>query len=249
MGAPVSAALGLPADDPRRRALALANPISEEEPLLRTTLLPGLLVALRRNIGRGLTDLALFERGLVFRPEADAPAAPRLTVAHRPTDDELASLAAALPAQPERVAVVLSGLRTEAGWWGEGQPALWSDAIEAAHTVAWAAGMQIDVRPDEHAPWHPGRCAALYDGDRLVGHAGELHPRVISVLELPERTCAMELDLDLLAPTDPPRVPAPALSPSPPATQDVALVVDDAVSVSEVLRALRTGAGELLESI
>src|SRR4051812_17004201 len=239
MGAPVFDALGLPADDARRRALSLANPISDEEPLLRTTLLPGLLAALRRNIGRGLTDLALFERGLVFRPEADAPVAPRLSVAHRPSDEELAKLAAALPAQPERVAVVLSGLRTDTGWWGPGQPALWADAIEAAHTVAWAAGMTVDVRADEHAPWHPGRCAALYAEDRLVGHAGELHPRVTTALELPERTCAMELDLDLLVPIDPPPVPAPVLAPYPPATQDVALVVDAPVPVAEVLAALR----------
>jgi phenylalanyl-tRNA synthetase beta chain len=249
IGAPVFDALGLPADDARRRALALANPISDEEPLLRTTLLPGLLAALRRNIGRGLADLALFERGLVFRPEADAPATRRLSVEHRPSDEELASLAAALPAQPERVAAVLSGLRTDAGWWGPGQPALWADAIEAAHTVAWAAGVHLDVRADEHSPWHPGRCAALYAGDRLVGHAGELHPRVTTALELPERTCAMELDVDLLVPIDPPPVPAPVLAPYPPATQDVALVVDASVSVAEVLAALREGAGELLESI
>ncbi|NUR62404.1 MAG: phenylalanine--tRNA ligase subunit beta, partial [Catenulispora sp.] len=91
-------ALGLPPNDPRRSTVLLANPISEEQPALRTTLLPGLLAALRRNVGRGSGDLALFEQGLVFRPKKDAaPVAPRLTVERRPTDAELASLDAALP--------------------------------------------------------------------------------------------------------------------------------------------------------
>src|SRR5206468_1550979 len=61
-------ALGLPGDDPRRSAVRLANPLSAEEPLLRTTLLPPLLATLRRNIGRGSRDIALYEQGLVFEP-------------------------------------------------------------------------------------------------------------------------------------------------------------------------------------
>ncbi|HEY9378962.1 MAG TPA: phenylalanine--tRNA ligase subunit beta, partial [Jiangellaceae bacterium] len=69
-------ALGLAADDPRRQALRLANPLSDAEPLLRTTLLPGLLTTLKRNVGRGFTDVALFESGLVFRPGAGPLAAP-----------------------------------------------------------------------------------------------------------------------------------------------------------------------------
>jgi phenylalanyl-tRNA synthetase beta chain len=249
IGADALDALGLPDDDPRRRALKLANPIADTEPLLRTTLLPGLLSALRRNVGRGFTDVALFETGLVFRPLPDAPAPVRLGVDRRPSDDELAALAAAVPPQPERVAVVLAGGREQAGWWGDGRAVTWGDAVEAAQVVAWSAGETLRVRADDHAPWHPGRCAALYVGDRLVGHAGELHPRVVAALELPHRTCAMELDVDLLVPTEPSPVAAVAISAYPPATQDVALVVDAAVAVADVAEALRAGAGELLESL
>jgi phenylalanyl-tRNA synthetase beta chain len=249
LSAAVFDALGFPADDARRRALTLANPLSDEEPLLRTTLLPGLLAALRRNLARGLGDVALFETGLVFRPESGAPRPPRLAVDHRPSEAELASVAAGVPAQPERVAVVLVGLRELPGWWGPGRTGTWSDAVEAARTVAWAAGVELAVAADEHPPWHPGRCAGLYAAGRLVGHAGELHPRVVSALDLPERACAMELDLDLLAPGDGPLVLAPALSTYPPATQDVALVVDRSVPVADVTTALREGAGELLEAV
>ena len=117
-------ALGLPADDDRRRALRLANPLSDDEPLLRTTLLPGLLAALRRNVGRGIATSRCSRSGLVFRPGPDGlPTAPRLPVDRRPTDEEIAALDAALPAQPRRVAVVLAGDREPAGWWGAGRAA------------------------------------------------------------------------------------------------------------------------------
>ncbi|MGW0415689.1 phenylalanine--tRNA ligase subunit beta, partial [Streptomyces collinus] len=121
--------LGLEADDPARRVVKLVNPLNDEEPALRTTLLPGLLGALRRNDGRGSHDLALFETGLVFRPREEQPAAVHLTVDRRPTDEEIARLNAALPEQPRLVAAVLAGAREQAGWWGKGRPADWADAV------------------------------------------------------------------------------------------------------------------------
>ncbi|MCZ7461351.1 phenylalanine--tRNA ligase subunit beta [Streptomyces sp. WMMC940] len=244
---------GLAADDPRRTVVTLVNPISDEEPALRTTLLPGLLSALRRNVGRGSHDLALFETGLVFRPTGEETVPGVLPVDRRPTDEEIAVLNAALPHQPRRVATVLAGAREQAGWWGEGRPADWADAIESARAVAREAGAGLTVRADQHTPWHPGRCAALYasvDGEEtLVGHAGELHPRAIKALGLPERTCAMELDLDLLERAGEGALQAPRISTFPVATQDVALVVAAEVSAADVEKALHEGAGELLESI
>ncbi|MFF7238721.1 phenylalanine--tRNA ligase subunit beta [Streptomyces collinus] len=245
--------LGLEADDPARRVVKLVNPLNDEEPALRTTLLPGLLGALRRNDGRGSHDLALFETGLVFRPREEQPAAVHLTVDRRPTDEEIARLNAALPEQPRLVAAVLAGAREQAGWWGKGRPADWADAVEAARAVAAEAGADLIVRKGRYGPWHPGRCAELavvVDGtEQVVGHAGELHPRVAKALGLPERTCAMELDLDALEAAGDGVPQAPAISTFPVATQDVALVVDKPVPAAEVEAALREGAGDLLESI
>ncbi|MFD3730757.1 phenylalanine--tRNA ligase subunit beta [Streptomyces sp. NPDC058632] len=245
--------LGLDADDPARRVVKLANPLNDEEPALRTSLLPGLLGALRRNDGRGSHDLALFETGLVFKPREEQRTAVRLPVGRRPTDEELAGLDAALPDQPQHVAAVLAGAREQAGWWGAGRPAGWADAVEAARTVAAEAGAELVVRKGQYGPWHPGRCAELavtVDGtERVVGHAGELHPRVVKNLGLPARTCAMEVDLDALEQAGEDIPQAPAISTFPVATQDVALVVDGAVPASDVEAALREGAGELLESI
>ncbi|MFI9204460.1 phenylalanine--tRNA ligase subunit beta [Streptomyces sp. NPDC053048] len=245
--------LGLEADDPRRTAVRLVNPLSDAEPLLRTTLLPGLFAALRRNDSRGEHDLALFETGLVFRPTGEEIAPVRLPVDRRPTDEEIAGLDAALPRQPRRAAVVLAGARERAGWWGQGRPATWADAVEAGRLVAREAGVELIVRQDQQAPFHPGRCAALLaviDGEEvLVGNAGELHPRVTKAFGLPERTCAMEIELDRLEQAGTGAVEAPHVSSFPVATQDVALVVDASVAAADVEAALRAGAGELLESL
>ncbi len=255
---------GIAADDPRRQCVRLANPLSEEEPALRTTLLPPLLAALRRNIGRGQRDLALYELGLVFHPRLSATAAngdngalprpsgapPRLSVAHRPTGEELTVSETFLPEQPWHAAVVFSGEIEPAGWWGAGRQASWADAVEAARVTVSAAGMSADrvtVRAGDLAPWHPGRCAELLVDGVVVGYAGELHPRVCGALELPRRTCAMEVDLDALP--LPGIVPAPDFSTFPPALIDVALVVASGVPAAEVRQALVDGAGDLLESV
>ncbi|QUC60755.1 phenylalanine--tRNA ligase subunit beta [Streptomyces sp. A2-16] len=241
--------LGLEPDDPARRVVRLTNPLNDEEPALRTSLLPGLLGALRRNDGRGSHDLALFETGLVFLPRSEQRVAAVLPVDRRPTDAEIAELDAALPEQPRHVAVVLAGAREQAGWWGKGRPADWADAVEAGRLVAREAGVELVVRGGQYGPWHPGRCAEFVVGDTVVGHAGELHPRVVKAFGLPARTCAMELDLDVLEAAGDDTPQAPNISTFPVATQDVALVVDKFVPHAEVEAALREGAGELLEAI
>ncbi|MEU9138131.1 phenylalanine--tRNA ligase subunit beta [Streptomyces sp. NPDC048404] len=244
---------GLAEDDPKRKVVKLVNPLSDEEPALRTTLLPGLLHALRRNDGRGSHDLALFETGLVFHPREEPRVAGRLPVDRRPSDEEIATLTAALPAQPRHAAVVLAGAREQAGWWGKGRPADWADAIEAARTLARESGTELLVRSGQYGPWHPGRCAELavvVDGaEQVIGYAGELHPGVLKTLGLPARTCAMELDLDALERASSGHPKGPKISTFPVATQDVALVVDKSVPHTDVEAALHEGAGELLESI
>ncbi|MEU5958074.1 phenylalanine--tRNA ligase subunit beta [Streptomyces sp. NPDC047525] len=245
--------LGLEPGDPKRRVVKLVNPLSDEEPALRTTLLPGLLGALRRNEGRGSHDLALFETGLVFKARAEARIAVRLPVDRRPTDEEVASLTEALPVQPRHAAVVLAGAREQAGWWGKGRPSEWADAVQAARALAAESGTELLVRQGQYGPWHPGRCAELavvIDGaEQVIGYAGELHPRVVKALGLPARTCAMELDLDALEAASAGVPQGPKISTFPVATQDVALVVGGDVPAADVEKVLREGAGELLESI
>lgn len=250
VSAAVADDLGLDATDPRRRAVSIANPLADTEPDLRTTLLPGLLATLARNLGRGARDTALFETGLVFLDSPDAPAAPRPSVDRRPTPQELAAIEAAIPAQPRHVAAVAVGSAEAPGWWGPARAITWADAIESARAVARTAGVTLRIEPASMAPWHPGRCAALALDTvpgTVIGWAGELHPAVLERLGLPARTVAMELDLDALP------IPAPAfapvISPFPAALLDLALVVDEGTSAQAVAEALSAGAGPLLESL
>ncbi|TCJ21292.1 phenylalanine--tRNA ligase subunit beta [Nocardioides jejuensis] len=240
-------ALALPADDERRRSLRMENPLNAEQPLLATTLLPGVLHTLARNVGRGNADAAIFETALVFQPTGDEKA-PILGTDRRPTDEEWAAIEKAVPAQPQHLALALTGARESDGWWGAGRAAGWSDAIAAVRDLAGALGVSVDVAAASVAPWHPGRCAAISIDGTVIGHAGELHPKVCKAFGLPVRSAAAELDLDaLLQHATSPK--APRFSSYPVAKEDVALVVDISVPSAAVEAALREGAGELLESI
>src|SRR5690606_20267174 len=121
-----------------------------------------------------------------------------------------------------------TGMREPAGWAGPGRVADHTDAIGAVLRIANAVGVDVEVSSDEHAPWHPGRCAriSLADGT-LVGHAGELHPRVLPGIELPARACAFEVDLDVLLAAVPTEAfQAAPVSSYPLAKEDFAFIVD-----------------------
>ncbi|MFT4127755.1 MAG: phenylalanine--tRNA ligase subunit beta [Gordonia sp. (in: high G+C Gram-positive bacteria)] len=237
----------LPADDPRRRTVAVLNPLEADRPQLNSTLLPGLLEMAARNIARGQRDLSLFTIGQVVLAGDHVTAVAALDVTRRPSADEIATLDASLPAQPLHVAAVLTGLRDPAGPWGPGRAADYLDAFEAARVIGRAAAVDVDLVAADYAPWHPGRCAAVTVDGVVVGHAGELHPAVLERAGLPKRLCAVEIDVDALPLRVP--LPSPHVSVFPAVLQDVNVVVAETVPAADVQESLRVGAGELLESI
>ncbi|MGO4340066.1 phenylalanine--tRNA ligase subunit beta [Pedococcus sp. 2YAF34] len=242
--------LGYAPDDSRRRAEALVNPLSEEAPLMRTSVLDTLQDALRRNVARGHRDVAVYEVGLVTVGREDAAVAPVPGIEVRPDDATLDRIREAVPAQPRHVAMAAAGDASVAGPWGPARPYDASDAVAWVLTLGTALGLELEVQAADRSPWHPGRCASisLPDGT-VVGHAGELHPKVTAALDLPARSVAAEVDVDgLIAATGTPRQ-ADELSTYPAAHTDVALVVDEQVPAGRVEAALRAGAGEGLESV
>jgi phenylalanyl-tRNA synthetase beta chain len=238
---------GLPAEDPRRKTLKVLNPLEAERPELATTLLPGLLEALGRNVSRGTVDVALFAIAQVVQSTERTRPVDRLPVDRRPTEEEIAILDDSLPRQPQHVAAVMSGLREPRGPWGAGRPVEAADAFEAVRIVARASGVELTFRAAQYLPWHPGRCAEVLVGDTVVGHAGQLHPAVVERSGLPNGTCAVELNLDAIPITE--TLPAPRVSAFPAVFQDVSLIVGDDVAAQSVIDALRDGAGALLEDI
>src|SRR5246127_1235380 len=237
----------LPADDERRHTTQVLNPLEADRPHLATTLLPGLLEALTRNVSRGIVDVALFAIAQVVQPTEQTKSVGLIPVQPRPTEEEIALLDASLPRQPQHVAAVLTGLRGPRGPWGEGRRVEAADAFEAVRTIAAASGIEVLLRAAQYLPWHPGRCAEVLVGDTVIGHAGQLHPAVIERSGLPNGTCAVEINLDAMPIAD--TLPAPRVSPFPAVFQDVSLVVDADVAAQTVEDAIRDGAGELLEEV
>ncbi len=237
--------------------LAVRNPLSAQESVLRTSLLPGLAAAVGRNVARGRADVALFEVGAVFRDRRGPALEPALP-AVRPSVEVLAALDASLPEQPLHAGWVITGAAERAGWWDHadperrrsgGRPADWSDAVAAATVLATALGLTLEVSAGAAPPWHPGRCAALSLGGVVIGWAGELHPETVAAYGLPAGACAGELDLGPLLAAAGGVVAAPRPSAYPASSVDVALVVVADVPQARVLAALREGAGPLLEEV
>ena len=236
---------GLDADDPRRNTVSVQNPLDADYAVLATTLLPAMLEAVGRNVARGRHDLSLYSVAQTAEKTADE--SPMPSVVERPSDAVVEELVSSLPVQHLHAATVAIGNIEPEGPWGDGRAYTWADAIESAQVVARACGVSLDIESAEHLPWHPGRCAKLSVDGVVVGYAGELHPQVLEALDLPEHTCAMEIDLTAVPFNQ--TLPAPVLSSFPALHQDIALVVDEEVPAESVRRTIEESAGELLEAV
>jgi len=225
----------------------LANPMSEDAPVLRTHLLPGLIEVAARNISRGAKDFAIFEMGSIFRNSQALVDAVSPKLDKKPSEKELEKLFASVPPQPTHVGGLLVGKNEVEDWQGKARPYTWSDAISYAEQILELCNLQWTIKRSDFAPWHPGRCAELIVDGKPVAHAGELHPRVVSKYGLPERSAAFVVSVSALPESA--RVRPTSVGIMPAALQDVALIVDQSVPAADVEAALRKGAGPLLESI
>jgi phenylalanyl-tRNA synthetase beta chain len=231
-------------------SVKLANPMQEETGQLRLTVLGGLLDAARRNLSRGLTDLAIFEEGSVFVPSAGSSTSFALpSASERPTPEVLASIQATLPIQPKRFAAVFTGERVKQQVGVTAQSYDYADAISLATVVVAATGSQLTVKQGSTKGFHPGRTAELFVGDASIGFAGELDPALAAKKDLPRRVAVLEINLDELYKQAPEVRQASPIYGYPAATQDLSLLVGIDVPAGEVLRTIEEGAGSLLEQV
>lgn len=234
----------LTGDEPVR----LENALDGERPWLRTSLVAGLLDAAHRNVGRGLTDVGIFELGRVFRAVEGQGTEALPPVAARPDAATLAELDR-LPEQPLHAAVVLVGERVAKQPGAQAARFGIADAVEAAARIARSVGLELDVRQAAR-PWlHPGRAAELLVDGAVVGVAGELLPSLARDRDLPRVVAVAEVDLDALIARARTSLEPARIAPVPAATQDLTLVVSRDLPAGEVLAAVREGAGALLEHI
>lgn len=217
----------------------IANPISAERTVMRHTLLVGLLDVLARNL-RHHERVALFEIGPVF-------------LYPKGITEGTGDAEAALPAEPRRLGIVLSGLAGPTSWSEGGVPGPQrrADFYDLKGIVeALVAGLhlpQATYAPAGHPTFHPGRAATLSVAGEVVGLLGELHPLVREAFDLPDQAVlAAELDLERLLAHVPERYAVRDVLRYPPVTEDLAVVVDEATPAAQVRQVILSAGGELL---
>lgn len=221
-------ALGLAEEHPARRVVELSNPMSGDESVLRTTLLPGLLRAAGRNAARGTRSVALFEVARVYEPAAPGE----------------------LPNEPLVLAAVVAGDRGPRSWRGA---RAWDFFGAKGVLEAVFASLGVDApasAPVGNMPFHPTRAAQVTFRGAPLGALGELHPDVCERFGVPEGAAAFEVAVDPVLAAVPERVSAPELPRFPAVYLDVAVVVDDVVpaqTVGDVVA--RAGRPEVVSSV
>jgi len=227
----------------------LANALQAEYGQMRLRILPGLIDAAKRNLSRGLTDLAIFEEGSVFLPAAELKATADLPVGNElPSEETLKALQDKIPAQPKHLGVLLTGDRVKQQVGLSASVYGYADAIDAAKVIARSVGIELSLKAASPRGFHPGRTAELFAGSVSVGFAGELDPALTAETGLPRRVGAVELNIDALFASAPEVRQATPILTMPAATQDLSLLVDADLAAGELLATVIEGAGELLEA-
>lgn len=209
--------LKLEDDHPARSAVEVANPMSEEERLLRTTLLPGLLHATRHNLARGAAGAALFEVARAYLPTSEL-----------------------LPQEPTMLGGVFAGSRREAAW--DAPAAKWDFFAVKGIVTALLRSLHVtspEFTPVGDLPFHPTRAARLTWGETTLGVLGEVHPEVCDQFDISRGTIAFEFGLGALLAALPGRPAAGALPRFPAVLIDLAVVVDAAQEAGAVTDAIR----------
>ncbi len=219
---------GVPQDSPLRNAIRLQNPLSEEQSVMRTMLLPGLLEVLARNGSRRVTDLAVFELGKVFLPSSSDP----------------------LPAEKTVLAAAATG-GAPASW---NRPKQYYDfyyfkgMAETLFGRVGLAGYSLE-RETGNNLFHPGKAARYSIAGRPLGVVGELHPDVLENYRLPPVVVAMEIDFEMLADLAGQTGKYRPLPKFPGIERDLAVIVRQGVAARDIVRVISKFGGGMLREV
>ncbi|GAB4174473.1 MAG: phenylalanine--tRNA ligase subunit beta [Geothermobacteraceae bacterium] len=222
--------LGLSAGDPRRQVIRLLNPLTEEQSVMRTTLVPSMLQTVAGNLAYRSHDLRLFELRPVFLPATGG-------------EEE--------HQEPWRLSLALSGRRSPLGWASEEQAVDFFDLKGACELLFGHLGIEgVSWQADAGEPWlHPGKSARLLAGEVQVGVAGELHPEIQSRLDLEQTVYVAEIDIEQLGGLPRPGVRFSKLSRFPDTFRDSAILVDDDLGAEQVLEVVRQASPKFAEDV
>jgi len=215
------------------RCIQLANPLTPERRVMRTTLLPSLLATIRDNL-RYQKRVAIFEIANIYLPRRGKQ----------------------LPDEPRHVAIAMTGPRARA-WWASAPTSAPDEALDfydlkgiADTLLARLHARDISYVPADSLIFPPGRGARIMSGDVELGVMGELHPLAREAFDLPrQRLCLLELDLDLLLTRVEERVTYKPISRFPSVAQDLALIVDEAIPAQRVEQLIARAGGDAIAEI
>lgn len=212
--------LRLAEDDERRRALSILNPLNEDQAVMRTSLIPGMLSTMAHNVSLGTKQLKIFEIGKVF-------------ISRGPSR---------LPREIETLTALWSGPRTPAGWEKKETPSDFYDikgVAEALQRALKIGGLKYTATAADHCRYsRTGRSADIVAGNDTIGLVGEIHPQVLANFDLKQTACFFEIQLDKLAKLIPETIEAQPLPRYPAVPRDITLIVDEPVEAQRLLDAV-----------
>lgn len=218
--------LRIPQDSPLRSVLKIQNPLRDEQGVMRTTLLPGLMDAVMYNYNRKLTDLGLFEVGSVFIP--------------RDPDQ--------IPEERLHLGISACG-ETEASWREMGKERDYYYVKGVTEGIFERLGMKnlIFQQYTDFPVLHPGRSARILYGKEELGYLGELHPDVLANYDIPLRVVVCEVDLEKALPFSSQQLLFQPIPRYPGINRDLALVVPAAIPADQVQEIIFKAGGEMLK--
>jgi len=223
--------LRLPDSDRRRHTVAVVNPLSEDQAVMRTSLIPGLLTSLQRNLAQQEKTLRLFEIGKVF----------------------FATGKEQLPEEIEILAGLWSGMRRPATWHGkEGECDFYDlkGVVEGILAILEIPQVRFTALADDHCHYHqPGRTAQITAKGSRIGTIGEVHPEVRSAFEIGQNTYIFELNIDRLLPLIPEAKTYRPLPKYPAVSRDLTLIIDAQVEAGEILHRMERREEPLVERV
>ena len=220
----------LPEGDSRYTAIPILNPISEEFPYMRTTLVPAVIEAAKRNIAQQNKDLWLFETANVYEPKA----LPLTEVPHE---------------RPMACGIMM-GKVTEAAWNQAQRDTDFYDVKGVVDGLLAKLGLtEFDIQPSTESYYHPGVSAHYTINGVTIANYGELHPQAVKNFDLPGKVYMFEIDLEAVLSITVPAFRYKSFSKFPGISRDLAIVAPVSVASGEIIDLIKENGGDYLESV
>ena len=223
--------LRLSDDDARRSLVDILNPLTEEQAVMRTSILPGLLETVRYNSSQQIKDLKLFEIGNIF----------------------IHTAADTLPDETEMMVGLWTGSRHNPSWHSKGTPCDFYDIKGTAEGLLQALRIEgikfTALSADECTYTRPGYSARIMADGKPLGIVGELHPEVLTRFDLPQKVFIFELDVEQMMPLIPEAIESQPIPKFPAIFRDITIHIDKRIETQQLLEALEDRKPELVESL